>query len=169
MKSTAGKHHSQELKESIARRYIQTDVTYRELGDEIGAQKSTICGWVREFRERGSVGRRSKKAKTTEGRSAEEKLRLVLQAAAVPEEDRGAFLRREGIHDDDLARWKQEALGGLDSGSRTKDRRIRDLERRSEKQARRLREAEALLELQKKVHALWGDEDDDTPVSDDKS
>ncbi|MFK8004543.1 MAG: transposase, partial [Polyangiales bacterium] len=100
MKARKSKRHSQELKESVARRYIQTDVTYLELADEIGATKSTVYGWVQQFREQGSVGRRSKKTETTEGRSAEEKLRLVLQAAAVPEEERGAFLRREGIHDD---------------------------------------------------------------------
>ncbi|HEY5960678.1 MAG TPA: hypothetical protein VIV60_29190, partial [Polyangiaceae bacterium] len=35
--------------------------------------------------------------------------------------------------------------------------------RRFRKTEKRLREAEALLDLQKKVHALWGDANDDTP------
>ncbi len=46
--------------------------------------------------------------------------------------------------------------------SEAQSRRIRDLERDSSKKDKRLKEATALLELQKKVHALWGDEDDDT-------
>ena len=100
-------------------------------------------------------------------RSAAEKLRLVFTAKALSDEERGEFLRREGIHDDDLERWEEDALDGLeDEKTRAANRRrVRDLERQNKKQKKRLREAEALLELQKKVQALWGDEDDDTTHS----
>ena len=76
------------------------------------------------------------------------------------------FLRREGLRDGDLERWQQEALSGLGAteppGS---SRRVRELERKMIKTEKRLREATALLDLQKKVQALWRDADDDTQGS----
>ncbi len=42
-------------------------------------------------------------------------------------------------------------------------RRIRELERELGRKEKALAEAAALLVLQKKARALWGDEDDDTP------
>ena len=59
--------------------------------------------------------------------------------------------------------WQQAlaALGG--SRARTKEQqRIRELERELNRKDKALAETAALLVLAKKVHALWGDEDDDT-------
>lgn len=108
--------------------------------------------------------KRSSKSKGTDGRSAADKLRLIVEAKGLSDDERGAFLRRAGVHDADLKRWEADALGGLDAGRATAGQqvRIRQLERTSAKQSRRLREAEALLDLQKNVQALWGDADDDT-------
>ena len=96
-------------------------------------------------------------------RSPEEKLELMLKAASLGEEELGVFLRENGLHDGDLERWKADAAAGLGRavGTRGQSRRVRALERENRRQAKRLREAEALLELQKKLHELWGGEDDD--------
>jgi hypothetical protein len=106
-------------------------------------------------------------SRSTDERAPEEKLRLLLKARALADEQLGEFLRREGIREGDLERWEQEALGGLQRGPSDagKSRQIRELERRVHKSEKRLKEANALLELQKKVQALWGDEDDNTPHS----
>ena len=156
-----------ELKESVSRRYLSTDVSYRALAEEIGASTWTVRGWVAEFREQGTVGkRRKKKPAGTDQRRPEEKLRLLLHVKGLSDTERGEFLRREGLHDGDLERWEQEALSGLGGTSNTSnEQRIRELERERNHQDKRLKEAKALLELQKKVHALWADEDDDTTHS----
>ncbi len=154
-----------ELKESVARRYLSTKVSYRALSAEIGASTRSIRDWVAEFRGQGTVGRRHKK-KPTDQRNPEEKLRLLLHVKGLSDSERGEFLRREGLHDGDLERWEQEALGGLGAtSSSANEQRIRELERERSLQDKRLKEAKALLELQKKVHALWADEDDDTTHS----
>jgi hypothetical protein len=103
-------------------------------------------------------------ATATDQRSAEEKLRLLVEASALTEQQLGEFLRREGLRDGDLERFRAEAMGGLGGQvhSEADLRRIQELERVNAKQGKRLREAEALLELQKKVQALWGAKDDDT-------
>lgn len=168
MKSTKYRKFPQELRESVARRYLSTNATYGELAAEIGSSKWSVQDWVKQFREQGSVGKkRTKNPAPTDQRSAEEKMRLLLQAKSMADGERGEFLRREGIHDADLERWEQEALGGLGgaAGSESQERRIRELERDNRQQGKRLKEAVALLELQKKVQALWEDEGDDTPRS----
>jgi hypothetical protein len=57
--------------------------------------------------------RRKKRPATPDGRSPEEKLRLLLEVKGLPDAKRGKLLRREGVHDGDLERWEQEALSGL--------------------------------------------------------
>jgi transposase-like protein len=159
----------QDVQEAAARRYLTTDLTQRQVAEEFGASSWSIRTWVHQAQERSAVAKKSKRAtnaerRSTEQRSAEEKLRLLLEARALTEEQLGEFLRREGLHDGDLERWRAEALGGL-GGQLHNDAdrcRIAELERAALKQHKRLREAEALLELQKKVQALWGEKEDDT-------
>jgi len=108
-------------------------------------------------------------AKRPQDWTPEEKLQAVIEAASIPEEELGAFLRRQGVHEAQLREWRQQLLQGLEQpapGARKKRtpeaRRVRQLERELERKDKALAEAAALLVLQKKVQALWGDEDDDT-------
>jgi hypothetical protein len=101
--------------------------------------------------------------------SAEEKLSAVLEAAKLSDEELGAFLRSRGLHEADLVAWRETVLQALKSparkksGSLTKDtRKIRKLEKELNRKEKALAEAAALLVLQKKVQAIWGDEDSDT-------
>jgi transposase-like protein len=88
----------------------------------------------------------------------------VLEASRLSDEQLGAFLRREGLHEATLREWRAAALEALGTakGSTTEARRVRELERQLLRKDKALAEAAALLVLQKKVRAIWGDEDDDT-------
>ena len=112
------------------------------------------------------MGKKSKRPTpaTPDSRSPQEKLRLLLEASKLTEDERGEFLRREGLRDGDIERFEAEALGGLggEAHNAAERRRLQELERVNAKQEKRLREAEVLLELQKKVQELWGAKDDDT-------
>jgi transposase-like protein len=155
------------VREAAVLRYLNTDVSYRKLAAEVGASTWTLRGWVKQHQAGAMSSPKDPPARSTDERSAQEKLRLLLKARSLPDGELGEFLRQEGIREGDLDRWEQDAVGGLDRGpSEVAGRhRIRDLERRLQKSEKRLREADALLELQKKVQALWGDEDDDTSRS----
>ena len=63
-----------------------------------------------------------------------------------------------------LAEWKAAMLEALSPQRKTTgdSRRVRELEKQLRRKDKALAEAAALLVLQKKVRALWGDEDDDT-------
>ena len=102
-----------------------------------------------------------------------DKLRLLAETEGLEGEELGAVLRREGVHEADLAEWRQAALAGLVGGQKpatgaAEARRVRQLEKQLRRKDKALAEAAALLILQKKVQELWGDEDDDTNKETDK-
>ena len=110
-------------------------------------------------------------AKTDEPRrpldwSAAEKLDAVLEAASLPEEELGPYLREKGLHEADLEEWRNLAKKALGKNPEAPDSRLKRENRRLERELRRkeraLAETAALLVLSKKVRALWGDEGDDT-------
>ncbi len=102
--------------------------------------------------------------------SAEERLRVVMEASGLRDEELGTFLRREGIHEATLAEWKATMLEALGPQKKVSSdtKRVRELERQLRRKDRALAETAALLVLQKKVQAIWGDEDDDTGKKNDE-
>lgn len=131
------------------------------LARERGLSKGLVYRWVDDARKLGAM---SDTPRRPDDFSPQEKLRVVNDAARLSDSELGEFLRREGIHEDDLARWREEALGGL-GGTRKgqpPSKRIRELERELRRKEKALAEAAALLVLAKKARALWGDADDDT-------
>ena len=158
-------HASQELREAAVTRYLTSDLTLEQVGEQFGATRSTIHYWVKAAGSQAlSKKNKPREASASDSRSAQEKLRLLMAASRIPQAERGEFLRREGLRDGDLERFEVEALSGLSGEvhSPADQRRIQELEKVSAKQEKRLREAEVLLELQKKVQELWGAKDDDT-------
>ena len=107
-------------------------------------------------------------SKRPEDWTAEEKLKVVAEAVGLDDTELGVLLRREGLHEAQLDLWRKALLGSLDKPGR-KDpsvtqerRRIRKLERELKRKDKALAETAALLVLQGKARALWGDEGDDT-------
>ena len=100
----------------------------------------------------------------------EEKLRVVLAASSLSEEQLGELLRREGLHTAQLEEWRtlvMEALAGRKPTATTKNpsdaKLMKELTRDLDRKNRALAEVTALLALQKKIQAIWGDEDGNTP------
>jgi transposase len=149
-----------------------------ELSKEVGVHQSTLSRWVRRARYvpeawRGThtiadEPRRTMPSRRPQDWTAEEKLAAVIEAASVPDEELGVFLRKKGLHEANLRQWRQEMLTGLgeskarSSNRSAETRRIRELERELTRKEKALAEAAALLILKKKAQALWGDEDDTT-------
>jgi hypothetical protein len=147
------------------------------LSEEVGVSQPTLSRWLREAskvdemsrKKKPRASRTSQRPRST-GRSGVEKVRLVLEAAGLAESELGAFLRREGLHEEDLARLREEvqaaAVAGLEAkkprGETEEQRRIKELERDLKRKDAALAETAALLVLRKKAAALWGEEGDDT-------
>lgn len=145
----------------------------RELALETGVHQTTLSRWKREAVKLDDMSKRKikSKARRPDDRTADEKLQLVLEASLLTEEELGEFLRRNGVREADLERWRQDALSGLTQKKEmpAQSKELRELKRAVQKRDKEihrkdkaLAEAAALLVLQKKVRAIWGDVDDDT-------
>lgn len=99
---------------------------------------------------------------------AEEKLKAVLEAQGLPDEELGVFLRHKGLHETHLERWRQQMIEGLQPKPPAKKtqshpgdvKRIRTLEHELQRKDKALAETAALLVLKKKVQEIWGDADE---------
>lgn len=108
--------------------------------------------------------------------SAEDKLKVVVEASSLDDEHIGAFLRSKGLYQTHLNQWRLQMLNGLQKGSSKKKskrknvdaKRIRTLEKELNRKDKALAETAALLVLKKKVREIWGDEDDPTAGSNGK-
>ena len=100
--------------------------------------------------------------------SLQEKLRVVVAASQLSDKELGAFLRREGLHEEQLEEWREAVETALGNAPKRNPkngadaRRIKELEKELRRKDKALAETAALLVLAKKVEALWGDVDDDT-------
>jgi transposase-like protein len=149
------------------------------LAKEVGVSPLTLSKWLSEARNLSAMGKEQrgdakdpdpKPQKSTRSWSAQEKLRVVLEAAKIDDADLGAFLRREGIHEAQLLEWRRLVLSSLEPEGRAPKkekkslltRRIKELERDLRLKEKELTEAKVLLALKKKLEMLLGGEDDDT-------
>ena len=152
------------------------------LSTEEGVSQATLSRWKRNA---GTVGQTmaspddgkpaAAPTKRPQDWTAEEKWALMSEAATVPEAELGALLRRKGVHEAQLAEWREAAMAGLQPPSRRERKaanreklKIRALERELKRKEKALAEAAALLVLKKKAQAIWGDEDDDTTTPSDE-
>jgi len=155
-------------------------ITALALQREVGVAQTTLSKWLREARGATTLSDMAKKRRRSSGEgpspkkwSALEKFQIVLEASSVPEAELGEFLRRRGLHEIDLKLWRdvasKAAMDALEGGAKAAresaadQRRIKELEQELARKEKRLRSADALLDLQKKVQAIWGDTDDSTP------
>jgi transposase len=148
------------------------------LSKEVGVAPSSLWEWRKRFGTVGSMASdeeaKDLHARRPEDWSVKERLRAVAEAESLSDEELGVFLRREGLHEETLRQWREAvgaALMSEDARLRTAaaDRkRIQVLEKELGRKERALAAANAVVALQKKVHALWGDEDDDTSSGTDK-
>ena len=146
------------------------------LGSETGLAQATLSRWLRQAsRLRPTMPRDDDKKlakKQPQEWTPEEKLEIVLEAAALSEGELGVYLRGKGIHEAVLEEWREQALAGLRgteaaSKQQTESREVRELKRELKRKDKALAETAALIVLKKKAQEIWGAEDDTTdPKSD---
>jgi transposase-like protein len=145
------------------------------LSRKVGVPQATLSRWLREAGRVGVMNERPNEpppgvggSKRPEDWTAEEKLKVVAEAVGLDDAELGVLLRRKGLHEAQLVEWRKALLGSLDKPGRkspsvSQERKeIRRLERELRRKDKALAETAALLVLQGKARALWGDEGDDT-------
>jgi len=144
--------------------------TIAELARESGISDSTLYSWKSRASTVGAMNP-PKKPSRPDDWTLDEKVQALAEASSLTNEEFGAFLRRKGLHEADVQRWRRQiedafrkgsAGAGKARGNTAEARRIRELEKELRRKDKALAEAAALLVLKKKAQAIWGDEDEDT-------
>ena len=171
------KKYSEKFKARMVQRMSPPDaesgaVIFRETG----VAMSTLSRWRKnaarvtvrpETNIEESLSTESTTSRRPEDWSPEEKLLILTKAMSLGDDELGKFLRKEGLHEAHLERWRGTILDALKAPSRrsanAKERKeIKRLERELKRKDAALAETAALLVLRGKAQALWGDEGENT-------
>lgn len=184
----SGRRYSEAFKERMVRRMTAPGgPCAQHLSQEINVPGWTLGRWLRAAAIVHGVGKKKipgtgeppapspvieRESHSTREWSPAEKLRVVAAAAQLKDEELGAFLRREGIHLAQLEEWRADILAALGSpaarGKSPDAKRVRELERELARKDKALAEVTALLVLEKKVQALFGNSAEEGGSTDDK-
>ena len=95
--------------------------------------------------------------------AAEYKARILAEYERLPDGEKGALLRREGLYSSLISEWRKQAAAGAVEGLASKrgrrgldakDRQIARLQAENERLRQRLETSERVIEVQGKVSAL---------------
>lgn len=105
------------------------------------------------------------KEKRPQDWSLEEKLNLIIACGSLDDEAINALCREQGIYPHHIKQWKQDFIGGAKANtpSEAKSLKLENkvLKKELDRKDKALAETAALLVLQKKVRAIWGNDGDD--------
>jgi len=148
-------------------------VTLDDLAQEWGVGRSTVQRWIRESRSKnliktGHKNEHMKTEKRPQDWSLEEKLALVITCGALESEAISELCREKGIYPHHVEQWKTDFVEGTtDKGKAGERREARQLKHENKalkkelhRKEKALAETAALLVLQKKVDAMWGNDED---------
>ena len=136
--------------------------TVEEVARVLGVSSWSLYQWSKRYGNAEGMKQQRKPAE----RSAQEKLKAVIEFEGLVGDKQGEYLRREGLHSEHIEGWKKrmeaglEGGGGLSAASRTQraqdKQKIRELEKELNRKERALAETAALLVLKKKADLIWG-------------
>jgi transposase len=154
--------YSKEFKEAIVSKIVnRRNQTIAEVCQAEGIGQSTAANWLRYA----TIPAMSKKKKSRKW-NAKQKLKAVSETLSANETELGSYLRKEGLHSQELSEWQDQALASLESHAKPSPSReefeklqdeVKRLEREIQRKDKALAEASALLILQKKIALIWGD------------
>jgi transposase-like protein len=160
------KRYSAERRESIIQKMMPPHNTpISELAAETGISDVTLYTWRKQARVEGIAVPAD--GKNPEKWSSEDKFAIVLEAASLNEAELAEYCRQKGLYVEQIAAWRKACLqANADSAAQAKARReqskqIKKLEQELRRKDKALAEAAALLVLQKKAQAIWGDGEDE--------
>ncbi|MBE9526556.1 MAG: transposase [Proteobacteria bacterium] len=144
--------------------------TIEEISNRLGVGLSTIVRWVKESREQ-KVGSGKSRNMTKESRpqdlSLQERLNHIKSCASLDESAVSIYCRENGIYPHHIEQWELDFVNGNSekstskiSNSKKHKTEINTLKKEVRRKDKALAETAALLVLQKKVHAIWGNDED---------
>ena len=162
--------YSEEFREqTVCKMMPPNAMSVAQVSRDSGVSEQTLYNWRNRFRNQGKAVPAD--PSNPEHWSGESKLAVVIETAALNEEELAAYCRRKGLYVEQIALWREAAIAGAETQRPVSAAERRELQqerkktRKLEKELRRkekaLAETAALLVLQKKARAIWGDGEGD--------
>ncbi len=162
--------YSEEFKEqTVCKMMPPNALSVAQVSRETGVSDATLYNWRNRFRHEGKAVPAD--PSNPENWSGENKLAVVIETAALNAEELAEYCRSKGLYVEQVQGWREAAIAGAGTQrplSRAERRelqqdrkKIRKLEKEIRRKDKALAETAALLVLQKKAQAIWGDEEDD--------
>lgn len=132
-----------------------------------GIPSNTLHGWLHAYRKKHGITSSSDLAHQL---STQEKFAVVLKCATLTELELSGYCREQGLYPEQVEQWRRhcELANATDAtqaeGAQTRQKRLamgkdyRRLTQELQRKEKALAEMAALLVLQKKFQALWGEE-----------
>lgn len=163
-------------------------VSATSLSHQVGVSQATLSRWLKDAATVGGVSSSDEKKKNVpvagpKKWTTAEKLRVVGAAQNLEGAALGEFLRREGLHEEQLRSWRDAAAVALDTAEtspgapgtaverrqlRAANKRVKELEKELQRTEKALAKTAALVVLKKKMEAFWAAEGDDTEGENEK-
>jgi transposase len=162
--TSVGKY-SEEFKEQAVRRLMPPNAqSVAQVSRDLGVSDVTLYNWRNQYRDRGNAVPAD--PSNPENWSGKNKLAVVIETAALNEQELSAYCREKGLYVEQVRRWRAAAETGADverpltAAERREWQQERKKSRKLEKELNRkdkaLAEAAALLVLQKKPKRSGG-------------
>ena len=162
--------YSEEFREQVVRKMMPPNVmSVAQISRETGVSEQALYNWRNRVRDQGRAVPAD--PSNPESWSGENKLAVVIETAALNEEELAEYCRGKGLYVEQIARWREAAIAGAEtqrplSAAERREllqdrKKIRQLEKELRRKEKALAEAAALLILQKKTQAIWGASEDD--------
>jgi len=158
--------YPEEMKKSIIARMLPpNNETIPKLAEETGVPKDTLYSWrIKSRRTHQGIDMAAEMPSTL---SSSERFQVVLESAAMNELELGEYCRTKGIYPQQVQKWHQlctDANGAAVPANYDQMRLLRKenriLHAELDRKEKALAETAALLVLQKKVRAIWGEPED---------
>jgi transposase-like protein len=163
--------YSSERKQAILKKLLPPQsMIVAELARQEGISANTLYHWRDQARKLGLPV--PGKTSSTEDWSAETKLAVIVETAALSESELSQYCREKGLYPEQLKRWRAGCLTRFKT-SKTQDQEarkqakidkteIKSLKKDLRIKEKALAEAAALLILRKKLRAFWGEDDEES-------
>ena len=158
--------YSNELREAVLRRLLPPqNESVSKVAAEEGISEQTLRNWLNKAKEEGTSA--DDFDVPADKWSTQDKFMIVVETARMNETDLAEYARKKGLYVDQIKSWRDACMnanGGvakeaarLNREFKASERENRKLEKELARKEKALAETAALLVLQKKADAIWGD------------
>jgi len=158
--------YSNELREAVLRRLLPPqNESVSKVAAEEGISEQTLRNWLNKAKEEGTSA--DDFDVPADKWSTQDKFMIVVEIARMNETDLAEYARKKGLYVDQIKSWRDACMnanGGvakeaarLNREFKASERENRKLEKELARKEKALAETAALLVLQKKADAIWGD------------